>query len=69
MLKGAEESASIPLTLRSIANVYDQEVEQTVSAIAVTLEPLFIFAMALVVVVILLAVMLPLYGSLSQLGA
>ena len=68
ILKGAEEAASIPLTLRSVANVYDQEVEQTVSAIGVMLEPLFILAMAMVVVVILLAVMLPLYGSLTQLG-
>lgn len=68
MLGAAEEAAALPATLNSLAEVYDQEVEYVVQTISVLFEPLFIAGLALVVVVVLLAVLLPLYGTLNQLG-
>lgn len=68
MLGAAEEAAALPATLNSLAAVYDQEVEYVVQTLSVLFEPIFIAGLALVVVVILLAVLLPLYGTLNQLG-
>ncbi|MBS2039702.1 type II secretion system F family protein [bacterium] len=68
MLGAAEEAAAIPATLNSLAQVYDQEVEYVIQTLSVLFEPIFIAGLALIVVVILLAVLLPLYGTLNQLG-
>lgn len=67
MLGAAEEAAALPTTLNSLAEVYDQEVEFSVQTISALFEPIFIAGLALMVVVILLAVLLPLYGTLNQL--
>ena len=56
MLAAAEEAAALPATLNSPAAV--------VQTLSVLFEPIFIAGLALVVVVILLAVLLPHYGTL-----
>ena len=68
LLGAAEESGALPTTLTSLADVYDQEVEYLVSSLSVVFEPIFIAGLAVMVVTILLAVLLPLYGTLDQLG-
>ena len=68
MLGAAEESGALPQTLSSLAEIYDQETEFLLSTLGVLFEPLFIAILALMVVTILLAVLIPLYGTLSQIG-
>lgn len=68
MLGAAEEAAALPTTLNSLAEVYDQEVEYVTQTLSVLFEPIFIAGLAMMVVVILLAVLLPLYGTLNQMG-
>lgn len=67
MLGAGEEAAALPSTLNSLAKVYDQEVDFVVLTLGALFEPVFIAGLALMVVVILLAVLLPLYGTLNQL--
>ena len=68
MLAMAEESASLPQTLKSLARVYDQEAEYLTETLGVVFEPIFIAILAAMVVVLLLSILLPLYGTLGQMG-
>jgi type IV pilus assembly protein PilC len=68
LLGAAEESGALPVTLTSLAAIYDQEVDYQTGTLSVLFEPIFIAGLALIVVTILLAILLPLYGTLDQLG-
>ena len=67
MLVAAEEAAALSQNLISLSLIYEQDSEQALDALGVMIEPIFIMGMAVVVVTVLLAVLLPLYGSLAQL--
>lgn len=69
LVSAAEESGGLSSTLSSLAKVYDQEADYLTQALSILFEPVFIAGLALMVVTILLAVLLPLYGTLDQIGA
>lgn len=60
MVDVGEETGQLPEMLLKVADVYDDEVDNTVSAMTSILEPLMIVVLAVVVVTIVLALFLPL---------
>lgn len=59
MVEVGEETGDLPEMLTQIADVYDEEVENSISSLTSIVEPLMIVMLALVVVVIVLALFLP----------
>lgn len=65
MLAIGEETGSIDVVLKNLADFYQEEVEQTMENLPVIIEPLLMILMGLGVATIALAVILPIY-SLTQ---
>ncbi len=65
MVDVGEETGQLPEMLLKIADVYDDEVDNAVSALTSMLEPLMIVVLALVVGVIVMALFLPLIKIIS----
>ena len=61
-----EESGSTEEMLGTVADYYEQEVEETTAQAAATLEPILIIIMALICVAIILAVFMPIVSMYSQ---
>ena len=59
MVDVGEETGRLPDMLMKIANVYDEEVDNSVTAITAMLEPLMIVFLAVVVGGIVLAMFMP----------
>lgn len=70
MISAGEESGDLFDMLIKVADFYDIIVEHTVKKLTVILEPLFLFIMAMVVLLIMSAVLLPMFihASLAILG-
>lgn len=68
MVKIGEETGNMEEMLDKIAEYYDEEVEMATQALLAALEPLIIILMALVVVPIILAVMMPMYSLYDAIG-
>ncbi|MCA1962994.1 MAG: type II secretion system F family protein [Prosthecobacter sp.] len=69
MVDVGEETGQLPEMLLKIADVYEDEVDNSVSALTSMLEPLMIVLLALVVGTIVLALFLPLIEVIKQLSA
>jgi type IV pilus assembly protein PilC len=67
MVDVGEETGQLPEMLLKIADVYDDEVDNSVSALTSLLEPIMIVFLALVVGMIVLALFLPLVKIISKL--
>jgi type IV pilus assembly protein PilC len=68
MVDVGEETGQLPEMLLKIADVYDDEVDNAVSALTSILEPVMIVFLALVVGTVVIALFLPLIGMISNLG-
>lgn len=68
MIGIGEETGNIEDMLDKIASYYDEEVEMATEALLAALEPLIIIVMALVVVPIILAVMMPMFSLYNAVG-
>jgi len=68
MVDVGEETGQLPEMLLKIADVYEDEVDNSVSALTSMLEPLMIVILALVVGVIVLALFLPLIDVIKNLS-
>ncbi len=68
MVDVGEETGQLPEMLLKIADVYDDEVDNSVAALTSMLEPLMIVVLALVVGVIVMALFLPLVKIISDLS-
>lgn len=68
MVDVGEETGQLPEMLLKIADVYEDEVDNSVSALTSMLEPLMIVLLALVVGTIVLALFLPLIEVIKQLS-
>jgi type IV pilus assembly protein PilC len=68
MVDVGEETGQLPEMLLKIADVYDDEVDNAVSALTSMLEPIMIVMLALIVGVIVLALFLPLVEIIKQLN-
>ncbi len=62
MIKIGEETGNMEDMLDKIADYYDEEVEMATGALLAAMEPLIIIIMALVVIPIVLAVMMPMFS-------
>lgn len=63
MVKIGEESGALDDMLNKTADFYDEEVEQAIQTLTSMLEPVMIIIMGVVVGFMVIALMLPLYGS------
>jgi type IV pilus assembly protein PilC len=68
MVEVGEETGTLPAMLARIADLYDEEVDNTVAGLTSLLEPAMIVIMALVVGTIVLALFLPIIRIIQMLG-
>jgi type IV pilus assembly protein PilC len=68
MVDVGEETGALPDMLMKIADVYDDEVDNAVSALTSLLEPIMIVFLAVVVGTIVIAMFLPLISVIGSLG-
>ncbi len=69
MVEVGEETGKLPDMLDRIANTYDEEVDNAVSALTSLIEPLMIVGLAVVVGTIVIALFLPLAKIIEKLGS
>lgn len=69
MIEIGEETGNMEDMLDKVAAYYDEEVEAATEALLAAMEPLIIIVMALVVVPIVLAIMMPMYSLYDSIGA
>src|SRR5205085_705366 len=67
MIDVGEETGQLPEMLLKIADVYDDEVDNSVAALTAMLEPLMIVFLAVVVGTIVIALFLPLISIITEL--
>jgi len=67
MIDVGEETGQLPDMLLKIADVYDDEVDNSVAALTSILEPLMIVFLAVVVGTIVIALFLPLISIITTL--
>jgi type IV pilus assembly protein PilC len=68
MVDVGEETGQLPEMLLKVADVYEDEVDNSVSALTSMLEPLMIVVLAVVVGVIVLALFMPLISIIQGVG-
>jgi type IV pilus assembly protein PilC len=68
MVDVGEETGQLPEMLLKVADVYEDEVDNSVSALTSMLEPLMIVILAIVVGVIVLALFMPLISIIQSVG-
>lgn len=62
MIQVGESSGALDDTLKKIANIYDQEVEEASDRLQSLIEPLMIIFLSIIVGVIVLAIVIPMFG-------
>ena len=68
MIEIGEETGNMEDMLNKIAEYYDEEVEMATQSLLAAMEPLIIIIMALIVVPIVLAIMMPMYSLYDSIG-
>src|SRR5207247_7405168 len=68
MVDGGEQTGALPEMLMKIADNYDEEVDNAVSAMTSLLEPIMIVFLAVIVGSIVIALFLPLIALIETLG-
>ena len=69
MIEIGEETGNMEDMLDKIAAYYDEEVEMATQSLLAAMEPLIIIVMAVIVVPIVLAIMMPMYSLYDSIGA
>ncbi len=69
MIEIGEETDNMEDMLDKLAAYYDEEVESATEALLAAMEPLIIIVMAVIVVPIVLAIMMPMYSLYDSIGA
>ena len=68
MIEIGEETGNMEDMLDKIAAYYDEEVEMATQSLLAAMEPLIIIVMAVIVVPIVLAIMMPMYSLYDNIG-
>ncbi len=63
-----ETTGTMDSTLEKVTGFYDREIPSTVKKLIAVLEPLIIFFLAAVVLIVALSIFIPLYGTLGRVG-
>ena len=69
MIDIGEETGALPEMLVKVADVYEEEVDNAVSALTSLLEPVMICFLAVIVGSIVIAMFLPLIKMMDKLGS
>lgn len=68
MIEVGEETGDLPEMLNQIADVYDEEVDNSIASLTSLVQPLMIVALAIAVVLIVLALFLPFIAIMQSFG-
>lgn len=68
MLKIGEDSGSMEDMLDKVADYYEKEVDNEIKAISTTIEPVMMVVMGIIAIIIVAAILLPIYGLVNQSG-
>lgn len=68
MLKIGEDSGSMEDMLEKVADYYEKEVDNEIKAISTTIEPVMMIVMGIFAIIIVAAILLPIYGLVNQSG-
>ena len=66
MIQVGEETGQLPEMLNRVADIYDEEVDNAVTALTSIIEPVLIVFLAVVVGAIVLAMFLPLIALITK---
>ena len=69
MVEVGEETGRLPEMLDKIANTYDEEVDNAVSALTSLIEPLMIVVLAVIVGTIVVAMFMPMVTMIEKMGS
>lgn len=68
MLRIGEQSGSMETMLAKVADYYEKEVDNEIKAISTIIEPVMMVIMGIIAIVIVSAILLPIYGLVNQSG-
>lgn len=68
MIRIGEQSGALESMLEKIASFYEKEVDNEIKTIATIIEPVLMVLMGVMAIIIVAAVLLPIYGLVSQSG-
>ncbi len=68
MLSIGEQSGAIETMLEKVADYYENEVDNEVKAISTIIEPVLMVVMGIIAIVIVAAILMPIYGLVNQSG-
>lgn len=68
MLRIGEQSGAMENMLAKVADYYEKEVDNEIKAISTIIEPVMMVIMGLIAIIIVAAVLLPIYGLVNQSG-
>lgn len=69
MIQVGEESGSLGSMLEKVSSFYEDDVDQAVKNISATIEPVMIVFLGVVVIIIVVAVLFPIYGLVTNIGS
>lgn len=68
MLQIGEQSGSMEVMMAKVADYYEKEVDNEIKAISTIIEPVMMIVMGIIAIIIVAAIMLPIYGLVNQSG-
>ncbi len=68
MLRIGEQSGSMEDMLEKVADYYEKEVDNEIKTISTTIEPVMMIVMGIFAIIIVAAILLPIYGLVNQSG-
>ena len=68
MLRIGEQSGAMEVMMAKIADYYEKEVDNEVKAISTIIEPVMMIVMGVMAIIIVAAILLPIYGLVNQSG-
>lgn len=68
MLKIGEQSGAMETMLAKVADYYEKEVDNEIKAISTIIEPVLMVVMGIIALIIVAAILLPIYGLVNQSG-
>jgi len=68
MLRIGEQSGAMETMLAKVADYYEKEVDNEIKSISTIIEPVMMIIMGLVAIIIVAAILLPIYGLVNQSG-
>ena len=68
MLQIGEQSGSMEVMMAKVADYYEKEVDNEIKAISTIIEPVMMILMGIIAIIIVAAILLPIYGLVNQSG-